>query len=192
MAPVNSLLSTLPTPLASFLITTNLTHPLNFALLLFLLCTLVSLVPSTPVVPQPWDVPPAPSSSGAYTWRPSAHAPAQKWTQYTPQELRAYDGTADGGKGEKGRVLLAIRRRVYDVSAGRGFYGPGGPYAIFAGRDASRGLAKQSFDASMLTPVDAPIDPLDDLVGSEWGGLREWEEMFRSKYIQCGDLVSSH
>ncbi|GAA6005972.1 hypothetical protein JCM10207_007293 [Rhodosporidiobolus poonsookiae] len=190
MALVDSLLSVLPTPLSSFLIITNLTHPLNFALLLFFLATLFSLIPSTPVVPQPWDVASAPHAS--YTWRPPSHAAAQKWTQYTPQELRVYDGTADGGRGEKGRVLLAIRRRVYDVSAGRGFYGPGGPYAIFAGRDASRGLAKQSFDASMLTPVDAPIDPLDDLIGSEWGGLREWEEMFRSKYIQCGDLVSSH
>jgi hypothetical protein len=51
----------------------------------------------------------------------------------------------------------------------------GGPYAIFAGRDASRGLAKQSFEAEMLTPVDEPIDKLEDLSASEWENLRDWE-----------------
>jgi len=51
----------------------------------------------------------------------------------------------------------------------------GGPYAIFAGRDASRGLAKQSFEAEMLTPIDEPIDKLEDLSASEWENLRDWE-----------------
>ena len=55
-------------------------------------------------------------------------------------------------------------------------------YGNFAGRDASRGMAKQSFDLGMafiflylkdflkilsildmLTPVDQPLDKLDDL-----------------------------
>ena len=38
-----------------------------------------------------------------------------------------------------------------------------GPYANFAGRDASRGLAYQSFDVSTLTDVDKRIDDLNDL-----------------------------
>lgn len=54
----------------------------------------------------------------------------------------------------------------------------GGPYAIFAGRDASRGLAKQSFETEMLTPLDEPIDPLTDLSTSEWDNLRDWESEF--------------
>ena len=32
------------------------------------------------------------------------------------------------------------------MTAGRSFYGPDGMYGNFAGRDASRGMAKQSFD----------------------------------------------
>lgn len=51
----------------------------------------------------------------------------------------------------------------------------GGPYANFGGRDASRGLAKQSFEEDMLTPVGSPIDPLDDLTKSEWDNLKGWE-----------------
>ena len=63
-----------------------------------------------------------------------------------------------------------------------------GMYANFAGRDASRGMAKQSFDLGMcmssepmlcihsvltktapdmLTPVDQPLDKLDDLTPEE-------------------------
>ena len=57
-------------------------------------------------------------------------------------------------------------------------------YAKFAGRDASRGMAKQSFDegaclrhdavfpdlngrAEMLTPIDQPLDKLEDLKADE-------------------------
>lgn len=57
-------------------------------------------------------------------------------------------------------------------------------YGNFAGRDASRGMAKHSFDLGefncsitsrntptcaldMLTPVDQPLDKLDDLTPEE-------------------------
>lgn len=51
----------------------------------------------------------------------------------------------------------------------------GGPYSTFAGRDASRGLAKQSFEQDMLTPLNEPIDELKDLSNAEWENLRDWE-----------------
>lgn len=44
---------------------------------------------------------------------------------------------------------------------------PDGPYGNFAGRDASRGMAKQSFDEDMLTPLDQPLDKLDGLTDDE-------------------------
>jgi len=62
------------------------------------------------------------------------------FTYYDPHELAEFDGKKNK------RILMGIRGRVYDVTAGAHFYGPGGPYGNFAGRDAGRGLSKGSFD----------------------------------------------
>lgn len=93
--------------------------------------------------------------------------------------------------GENGApVYLAVRGRVFDVSSGRNFYGPGGPYENFAGRDASRGLACGSFDESMLTKdLNGPLDTLSDLGPDEMESLQGWEERFSSKYLVVGKLV---
>ncbi|KAK4054088.1 Dihydrodipicolinate synthase [Microbotryomycetes sp. JL201] len=174
--------------------TLHLDNPLNTALVIVCIVLAARLLPSSFTTRTLSPVPQVPlptSPDKDYNWRPSRHSTldASEWKQYTPQDLRAYDGT--NSQLENGRILFAIRRKVYDVSSGRGFYGPGGPYAIFAGRDASRGMAKQSFEPEMLTPVDEPIDELKDLSQSEWDNLRDWESHFNNKYIQCGDLVEA-
>lgn len=88
-------------------------------------------------------------------------------------------------------VYLAVRGRVFDVTSGRNFYGPGGPYENFAGRDASRGLALGSFDEAMLTKdLKGPLDKLEDLGPEEMGALRDWEERFEEKYLVVGNLVA--
>lgn len=94
--------------------------------------------------------------------------------------------------GENGApVYLAVRGRVFDVSSGRNFYGPGGPYENFAGRDASRGLACGSFDEDMLTKdLNGPLDTLSDLGAEEMEALRGWEERFQEKYLVVGKLVA--
>jgi len=50
----------------------------------------------------------------------------------------------------------------------------GSPYANFAGHDASRGLAKNSFDEDMMVDPHGPIDKLEDLEADDWQSLREW------------------
>lgn len=95
-----------------------------------------------------------------------------------------YNGTANMP------VYLAVRGRVFDVTPGRNFYGPGGPYQNFAGRDASRGLACGSFDEEMLTKdLHGPLDTLSDLGEEEMEALRGWEERFNEKYLVVGKLV---
>lgn len=62
------------------------------------------------------------------------------------------------------------------------FYGPGGPYALFAGKDASRALAKMSFEPSDLTSDISGLGPF------EVEALQEWEYKFKSKYITVGTI----
>ncbi|MCJ1413263.1 hypothetical protein MMC19_007367 [Ptychographa xylographoides] len=104
---------------------------------------------------------------------------------FTPPTLRPYNGA------NSQPVYLAVRGRVFDVTSGRNFYGPGGPYENFAGRDASRGLACGSFDEDMLTKnLEGPLDKLDALGEEEMEALRGWEEKFLEKYLVVGKLVA--
>ena len=59
--------------------------------------------------------------------------------ELTPQQLSQYNGS-DPSK----PIYVALKSRIFDVSTGKSFYGPGAPYAMFAGKDASRALAKMS------------------------------------------------
>ncbi|OQU95528.1 Cytochrome b5-like Heme/Steroid binding domain-containing protein [Cladophialophora immunda] len=103
---------------------------------------------------------------------------------FTPRTLLKNNGT------DNSPVYLAVRGKVYDVSSGRNFYGPGGPYENFAGRDATRGLACQSFDEEMLTKdLDGPLDPCDDLTPEQVDNLNGWIERFDEKYLVVGKLL---
>lgn len=105
---------------------------------------------------------------------------------YTPRSLAPFTGA----EGPTHPVLLAVKGTVFDVSSSRQFYGPGSSYENFAGRDASRGLAKNSFDAEVLTPLDEPIDELKDLTKEEEEALQGWFTMFENKYAKVGKLVN--
>ncbi|EEQ39579.1 Cytochrome b5-like Heme/Steroid binding domain family protein [Clavispora lusitaniae] len=103
-------------------------------------------------------------------------------TKFTPKTLCKFNGSTDP------KVFIGIQGTVYDVSTGKAFYGPGGPYENFAGRDASRGLALNSFDPSVLTPIDKPIDTLEDLTQEEKESLENWKNHFENKYKVVGTL----
>ncbi|KAK2609079.1 Dihydrodipicolinate synthase [Conoideocrella luteorostrata] len=147
---------------------TTLFVPINFVLLSVLAYTVYS------------------TFSRSNTTAPVPRGPPPKvFRTYTPRTLLPFNGE-DGGP-----IFFAVRGRVFDVSNGRGFYGPGGPYANFAGRDASRGLSCHSFDTDMLTEdLDGPLDTLEGLGPSEMEALQGWEETFMGKYDIVGKLVS--
>ncbi|XP_015509767.1 membrane-associated progesterone receptor component 1 [Neodiprion pinetum] len=98
---------------------------------------------------------------------------------FTVEQLKQYDGN-----GPDKRILMAVNGSVYDVTRGRRFYGPGGPYAAFAGRDASRGLATFS-----VVPGTDEYDDLSDFNSVEMDSVREWEEQFKEKYEYVGRLL---
>ncbi|XP_010020410.1 PREDICTED: membrane-associated progesterone receptor component 2 [Nestor notabilis] len=61
-----------------------------------------------------------------------------------------------------------------------------GPYGIFAGRDASRGLATFRLDKDALRDE---YDDLSDLNAVQMESVREWEMQFKEKYDYVGRLL---
>ena len=100
-------------------------------------------------------------------------------TEYTPTTLSMHDGECDN------RIFLALKGKVYEVTERRDLYGSGGTYHFLAGKDATRALAKMTFDKSN---VDNPRK-LDDLNEMEETCLEEWEAKFQGKYEQVGVLM---
>nr|ABK23222.1 unknown [Picea sitchensis] len=97
--------------------------------------------------------------------------------EVTEEELKAYDGSDP-----KKPLLMAIKGQIYDVTQSRMFYGPGGPYALFAGKDASRALAKMSFEEKDLTGDIEGLGPF------ELDALQDWEYKFMGKYVKVGQI----
>ncbi|XP_027180804.1 probable steroid-binding protein 3 [Coffea eugenioides] len=97
---------------------------------------------------------------------------------FTLQQLKQYDGS-DPSK----PIYVAVKSRVFDVTAGKSFYGPGGSYCMFAGKDASRALAKMSKNDEDV------IGSLDGLSEKEIQTLDDWEKKFEAKYPVVGSLA---
>ncbi|KAI9920086.1 hypothetical protein PsorP6_015733 [Peronosclerospora sorghi] len=86
---------------------------------------------------------------------------------FTPEELLPFNG-------EHGQpIYIAVLDEVYDVSRKRDLYGPGEGYHVFAGRDASRALAKMSFEKE-----DLESDDLSDLSFMDKETLNDWVTKF--------------
>ncbi|KAG5177177.1 hypothetical protein JKP88DRAFT_333370 [Tribonema minus] len=97
---------------------------------------------------------------------------------YTKEQLAA--GTGEGpipDGAAAAPMLVAVAGKVFDVSyGGAPHYGKGCPYNLFVGRDASRALAKMSFDAENL---DNPS--IADLSLAEVGVMNDWAARFEKK-----------
>jgi len=66
----------------------------------------------------------------------------------TDAELKAYDGT-DPDK----PIYLAVNGTIFDVTAGRRHYGPGGSYHFFAGADATRAFVTSCFQEDISPDI---------------------------------------
>jgi predicted heme/steroid binding protein len=108
---------------------------------------------------------------------------------FTLAELLTFKDCPDIPEGRiDAPILMGINGKVIDVSyGGKEMYGKGGPYFLFAGIDASKALAKMSFDVENLTSRD-----LSDLTPAQQKTLADWEKKFivSRKYPVVGKIVT--
>jgi membrane-associated progesterone receptor component len=102
---------------------------------------------------------------------------------FTPKQLRYYDGTMDDKSSVAKPVYLSLNGTVFDVSTGRNFYGPDGPYAMFAGRECGVALAKMSFNTEHLDDLHA----CKTLNHGERMELENWIDKFT--HYKCYPIV---
>jgi len=108
---------------------------------------------------------------------------------FTLAQLSYFDGKIDGKTDEAKPIYLSLNGIVFDATKGREFYGPSGPYEMFAGHECGVALAKMSFDAEYV----------DDLAGcanlnfGEKNVLDEWIGQFThfKPYPIVGRLVTN-
>ncbi|CAF3563779.1 hypothetical protein SNK03_003525 [Fusarium graminearum] len=90
------------------------------------------------------------------------------------EELAKANGATEGGK-----CYVAIKGKVYDVTGNKAYL-PGASYNVFAGKDASRALAKSS------TKQEDALPEWQDLDDKEKGVLNDWITFFSKRYNIVG------
>ena len=88
-------------------------------------------------------------------------------TEFTLNEVALFDGKGP----ENEPILTIIDGLVYDLQKGKEFYGEGGPYHSFVGRDCTRLLAKNQVSDKSDTGLpltETEIEQLVDRVFSEF------------------------
>ncbi|KAF9317721.1 hypothetical protein BG003_000400 [Podila horticola] len=97
----------------------------------------------------------------------------------TQKELRQYDGS-DPTK----NIYLAVKGEVFDVTAGRPYYGKGGGYGFFSGRDASRAYTTGCFQTHLT-------HDLRGLTPAQLADIDGWANFYRNhaKYFKVGTVI---
>ena len=94
---------------------------------------------------------------------------------FTIAQLQDFNGLS---KDNGNKVYIGLKRDVFDVTSARDtFYGPGQSYFCFAGREASRAMAKLSFEEAELSNGLN----IRDLGPFETQTLDDWVQKFHMK-----------
>ena len=138
-----------------------------------------------------------------------AHIAQKGPINLTAQQLALYNGTD-----LKLPVYIAVNGTIFDVSAGKHTYGPGGSYHVFAGKDATRAFVTGCFKDDqtsdlrgaelMYMPHDDPEEQIDPGKKKTRSKLEKWEakgkvrkevakwvNFYRDsdKYFEVGQLI---
>ncbi|KAJ3312980.1 hypothetical protein HDV04_002462 [Boothiomyces sp. JEL0838] len=95
---------------------------------------------------------------------------------FTTKQLALYDGSDPNRP-----IYLAIKGRVYDVTAGANYYGKGGGYSFFAGKDATRAFITGCFQTHLT-------HDLRGITEEQMKSLNSWIEIYENsdKYFYVG------
>ena len=98
-----------------------------------------------------------------------------KWRPYD------YSKIGEGGEGE---IWLSVLGEVYNVTAGRDYYGQGSGYSVFAGKDASASFSTGDFSE------EGTKKNLSDLPAKQLSGIDGWRRFYaeHETYKQVGVL----
>ncbi|KAI5115158.1 hypothetical protein M0805_009057 [Coniferiporia weirii] len=91
--------------------------------------------------------------------------------------------------GLRTRAFVEIKEEVLVISTERVFYEPDGLYGKFAGGVASRSMVKQSSELDMLSPINKPLDKLENLITADNENMSSWIEHFTNDYLVSGKLT---
>ncbi|XP_056424261.1 neudesin isoform X2 [Hyla sarda] len=99
-------------------------------------------------------------------------------TDNLPHLLRScitsrYNEICNGALQEDQPIYMAVKGAVFDVSAGKEFYGKGAPYNALAGKDSTRAVAKMSLE---------PEDLISDTTGLTEEQLKSLDDIFENVY----------
>ena len=112
---------------------------------------------------------------------------------FNAEDLKKYSGIGVKSNGKEKLetpLYLAILGKVFDVTAGRSFYGEGGGYDFFTGIDGTRAFVSGNFTKEGL------IDDIDDFDDEQLLGIKQWVEFYESKsdgkYFLVGYLIGRY
>jgi len=140
----------------------------TWAILIFIIIYLLKIILS----PKEIVVPP--------TARPKK--PTYEKRDYSLNEIKKYDGNTVGQP-----IFIAIKGKIYDVSAKSSTYGAGGSYHLFAGNDATICLAKSSFEQVDLNQPWTE-QSIKELSADQQDTLNNWIQFFSERYPTVGNV----
>jgi predicted heme/steroid binding protein len=97
----------------------------------------------------------------------------------TAEELSKHDGEQDE------TIWIAVLGQVYDVTAGKEYYGIGEGYAGFAGRDGTKAFVTGDFNEGGL------VSDVSEFTAEQMMGVNHWKEFYfnSTKYFNVGKLI---
>lgn len=114
---------------------------------------------------------------GAVTATGKSNGKAERSVKLTLAELAAYHG-----KDSLRPIYVSIRKRIYDVSDGKQYYGEGGELNYMAGKEVTRALATGCFESTGLT------SDTRGLSDEQMGNINKWADYIKNRYRVAGWL----